>query len=246
MDKLVRYSRILNWATAISMVALLAMVFLYAPVERTMGNVHRILYFHVGTAWAALLTFGIALIAGVMYLRKPSRKLDIVSMASAEVGLVFITMTIAAGSVWGRPAWGTWWDWSPRLTSVTVMWLVYVAYFVLRSAIPDPEKRARFAAVYVIAAFVTVLLTYTSVRFLRDIHPTVVGPVTENVAKGNAAQGASELGSGIASARMGQTLGAATAVFTLVYVAWLTQRYRLEVLSDHVERLKYKLSSRPR
>lgn len=228
----------LNYFALFGLVSLLAMIFLYAPTELTMGNVHRLLYFHVGTAWVAAGTFFVALICGALYLQKKEEKWDILSMGSAEIGFVFFTMTIAAGSIWGKAAWGTWWVWSPRLTSVTIMWLVYAAYFMLRGAVENREQRARFAAVYIMLAFVTVLVTYVSIRFWRDIHPVVVGGVTESVAQANSAEGKSEFANGIESMRMGLTLAYSCVAFSLIYTAWLANRFRLQRLIDETEQLK--------
>jgi len=170
---------------AILMLAIsMLVIFFYAPTEQTMGNVQRIFYFHVGTAWVAAVAFFVALISGVAYLRKPSPTWDMLAVGSVEIGLVFTSMTIVSGSVWGRPAWGTWWTWSPRLTSITVLWLVYAAYFMLRGAVEDEERRGRFSAVYVIAGFVTVIITFLSIRLLlfrncqheNGHHPKRVGP----------------------------------------------------------------------
>ena len=155
-----------------------------------------------------------------------------------EVGLAFTTMTILSGSIWGRPAWNTWWIWSPRLTSITVMWLVYVAYFMLRGAIDDEERRARFAAVYVIFGFVTVIFTFLSIRILRDIHPVVIGTASE------AAEGGSEFSSGVESARMGMTLLMSTITFSVLYAAWLIYRYRLQLLLDETAALKARVIMR--
>ncbi len=230
--RLDKISLILNWTATLLLLACLLLIFFYAPTERTMGNVQRILYFHVGVAWVSAIAYFIALLSGVMYLLRPAKKWDIISLASVEIGLAFTTMTIVAGSVWGRAAWNTWWIWSPRLTSITVMWLVYVAYFMLRGAIEDEEKRSRFAAVYVIAGFVTVIFTFLSIRFLRDIHPVVIGTASE------AAEGGSEFESGLDSAKMGMTLLASTVVFSVLYAAWVVFRYRLQLTLDDVAALK--------
>ena len=178
-ERIDRVVPILNGAAGLMLLVSLFMIFFYAPDELTMGNVQRIFYFHVGSAWVAAITFLISLIAGVSYLIRPSKTKDTIALASVEIGVVFATMTIVSGSIWGRPAWNTWWIWSPRLTSMTVMWLVYVAYFMLRGAIDDDDRRGRFAAVYVIAAFITVLMAYVSIRLLRDIHPVVFGGAAE-------------------------------------------------------------------
>jgi heme exporter protein C len=209
----------------------LVVVFFYAPVELTMGNVQRIFYFHVGSAWVASVAFFIALLSGIGYLRNPSRTWDTIAVGSVEIGLVFTTMTIVSGSVWGRPAWNTWWIWSPRLTSITVLWLVYVAYFMLRGAIEDEEKRGRFAAVYVIAGFVTVIITFLSIRLLRDIHPVIIGQGSE------AAEGLQEF-SGIDSLKMVITLNVSVLTFTVLYLAWLANRLRLQRMVDEAAALK--------
>lgn len=233
---------ILNIASGLMMAVLLFMIFFFAPDERTMGNVQRIFYFHVGAAWTAAVTFFIALLAGILYLRRPSKTLDIISLASVEVGIVFITMTIVAGSVWGRPAWNTWWIWSPRLTSVTVMWLVYVAYLMLRGAIEDEERRGRLAAVYVIAAFVTVIMTYASVRLLRDIHPVVFGGTLES-AQG-ADEGLQEIAPGLDSAKMGITLTVSLITFTIIYLSALANRIKLQRMVDEAAALKSRVIAR--
>lgn len=230
--------RTLNLIATICLAVCILMVFFYAPIERTMGNVQRILYFHVGSGWTAAIAYFIALIGGILYLRRPHKKWDTLSLASVEIGLVFTTMNIVSGSIWGYPAWNTWWIWSPRLTSITVMWLVYVAYFMLRGAVDDEGKRGRFAGVYVIAGFVTVIFTYLSIRFLRDIHPVVVGTASE------IAEGGSEFGSGIESARMGITLAFSTFTFTMIYIAWLANRMRLQNILDQTARLRVRVLTR--
>ena len=237
LDKSVR---IANWAAAVAIFIALLAIFFYAPVERTMGNVQRIFYFHVGSAWVGAVAFFVALVAGILYLRQSDRKWDTVAVASVEIGLVFLTMAAVAGSVWGKPAWNTWWLWSPRLTLITIAWLTYAAYFMLRGAIEDEERRGRFAAVYVIVAFVTIIMAYISVRILRDIHPVVVGGAMES------AQGASEglqEFSGLDSAKMGITLLISTTAFSLLYVAWMLNRIRLQHLADAVKDLKVQVTA---
>lgn len=227
----------LNILAAAMIFITLLVIFIFAPTEQTMGNVQRIFYFHVGSAWVASIAFFVSLLAGVMYLRRPARTWDAVAVASVEIGLVFTTMTIASGSVWGRPAWNTWWIWSPRLTSITVLWLVYVAYFMLRGAVEDEEKRSRFSAVYVVAAFVTVIITYLSIRFLRDIHPVLFGEASET------AEGLQEFG-GLDSMRMGMTVGLSTLTFSVLYLAWLANRLRLQRMADRAAELKTRVLTR--
>ena len=241
LARLNRTIRILNVVAFIAVVVALGMIFFYAPVERTMGNVQRIFYFHVGSAWVGALAFFVALVAGVMFLRKPEKKWDTAAVAAVEIGLVFLSMAIVSGSVWGRPAWNTWWLWSPRLTLVTIAWLTYAAYFMLRGAIEDPERRGRFSAVYVIISFVTIILTYISIRVLRDIHPVVFGGTLES-AQG-AAEGLQEF-SGVDSLRMVLTLNASVIAFTLTFAAWMANRIRLQRLIDSTQQLKMRVAAR--
>ncbi len=239
--RLDRTVRILNIVAAVALIITLGMIFFYAPVERTMGNVQRLFYFHVGSAWVGALAFFVALVCGIAYLRKPQRKWDTAAVAAVEIGLVFLSMAIVSGSVWGKPAWNTWWLWSPRLTLVTIAWLTYAAYFMLRGAIEDEERRGRFAAVYVIIAFVTIIMTYISIRILRDIHPVVFGGAAES-AQG-AAEGLQEF-SGVDSLRMVVTLNAAVVTFTLIFAAWMANRIRLQRMRDEVEQLKMRVTAR--
>jgi heme exporter protein C len=233
---------ILNGAAAVMLLVSMFMVFYFAPDERTMGNVQRIFYFHVGAAWVAAVTFLVALIAGTSYLIRPSRTKDTIAAASVEIGVVFTTMTIASGAIWGRPAWNTWWIWSPRLTSITVMWLVYVAYFMLRGAIEDEDRRGRFSAVYVVAAFVTVLMTYVSIRLLRDIHPVVFGTALQTAQGGE--EGLQDIAPGLDSAKMGITLTMTVTTFSLIYAAWLANRIRLQRIIDEAGALKMQVIAR--
>lgn len=228
-------SDLLNWIALIGMIVMMGMIFIYAPTERTMGYVQRIFYFHVGTAWVAALTFLVSLICGGLYLwnRRPS--LDTISAASVEIGVAFVTMTIVSGAIWGKPAWNTYWVWSPRLTSITIMWLVYIAYFILRSVIYDDEKRRRFSAVYVIAGFVTVIITYGSIRVLRDIHPVMFGGALESAA--GMEQGLQEF-SGLDSLRMVVTLNTAVVCFTLLYMAWVANRLKMAKMQDGIDRVR--------
>jgi heme exporter protein C len=169
-----RLQRALLAATlAVGLVALY-MAFVYAPKEATMGDVQRIFYFHVGAAWTACLAFFVVFLGGLAYLRTRDRRWDALALSSAEIGVVFTTITLATGSIWAKPAWGTWWTWDPRLTTTTVLWLIYVSYLILRGAIDEPERRASFAAAVGIVGFVDVPIVFLSIRLWRTIHPVLV------------------------------------------------------------------------
>jgi heme exporter protein C len=135
MPKAPRWLTILNVVTAILMLIALALVFLYAPEEKTMGQIQRIFYFHVPSAWLSFMAFGVTALAGAIYLATGKQFWDQVASSSVEVGLVLTVMATASGSIWARPAWNTWWTWDPRLTTYTIMALIYVAYLMLRQGI---------------------------------------------------------------------------------------------------------------
>ena len=234
VNRLGRSIRILNWLAAIMLLTSLILIFFYVPMERTMGQVQRIFYFHVGAAWTSSVAFFVALLSGIIYLIKPHKNWDAIAVASVEIGLIFTTMTIASGSIWGRPAWNTWWIWSPRLTSITVLWLVYAAYFMLRGAIEDPDRRGRYSAVYAIAGFVTVIITFYSIRLLRDIHPALIG-------SGEEAQGTQEL-----TGPMVFTMVYSFLTFSMLYASWLLNRIQLQRLQDDVNQLKLRVMARLR
>jgi heme exporter protein C len=212
-------------------IALLAvatfLVFFYAPVERVMGQVQKVFYFHVATAWIGLLSFAVAAVGGVVYLRTHNMDWDVVGLASVEIGMVFLMVAIITGSIWARPIWNTWWTWDPRLTTVTITELIYAAYFMLRSGLDEPERRARFGAVYAIIGAISVPLTFLSIRIFRTIHPVVIGGSDPN------ASGAFDM-----APKMLTTFLFSLLAFTVVYAALLWHRIRLGKLAEKVELMK--------
>ncbi|MFQ6002019.1 MAG: cytochrome c biogenesis protein, partial [Anaerolineae bacterium] len=119
-------------ACFLAMTLALYMVFIYAPIEKTMGVVQKIFYFHVSSAWVSFLAFFIVFLASFAYLLRPKRKLDILASSAAEIGLVFCTIVLVTGPIWAKPVWGIWWTWDARLTFTLVLWLIYVSYLMLR------------------------------------------------------------------------------------------------------------------
>lgn len=213
---------ILALASTVAILTALGMVFLYAPREATMGDVQRIFYFHVSSAWVGFFAFFVTFLAGILYLARRERRWDILALSSVEVGLTFITMAVLTGSLWARPVWGTYWTWEPRLTISAVQLLIYIAYGMLRRTVEGPERQARFAAVYGIVAFVTVPLSWFAIRWWRTIHPDLFTG-----------------GGGMAiTPRMVHTLLVSLGAFTLLYVTLLRQRIRLERFSDRVAALR--------
>jgi heme exporter protein C len=229
-----RLTIILTLAAVAMMWGGLAMVFLYAPREANMGDVQRIFYFHLGSAWVGFFAFFVTMVSGVLYLWKQEERWDTLGVSSAEIGTVFMTMAIISGSLWARPVWNTWWTWDPRLTISAIQWLLYLAYFMLRAGIEDPGRRARFSAVYGIIAFLTVPLSFLSIRIWRTIHPVVVAGDS-----GESAEGSFSM-----TAAMRHTLFFSLAAFTVLYFMLLRYRLRLAWADERIARLRQRVLSR--
>ncbi len=169
---------IIGWLAAAGLLAGLVMGFGVAPREVTQGNVQRIMYLHVPSVWVAYVAFAVVFVASIAYLALRAAAADRLAHASAEVGVVFTGLTIATGSIWGKPTWGTWWTWDARLTSVAILFVMYIGYLLLRGMIEEPERAARFAAVLGIVAALNIPLVHFSVVWWRTLHqpPSLMKP----------------------------------------------------------------------
>ena len=162
------------FAGVVGTVVLHWMVFFWVPTEATMGVVQRIFYIHVPAAWVAFMAFGIVALCSAVYLWLKDDRLDMAAVAAAEGGMVFTTIVLLTGPLWGKIAWGTWWVWEPRLTLTLLLWFIYLGYFMVRSATTNPERGRRFSAVVGILGALNIPLIHLSVVWFRSLHP---GPV---------------------------------------------------------------------
>jgi heme exporter protein C len=222
---------ILDIASVVSLGVAAYFALVFAPTELVMGNVQRVFYFHVGTAWVGMVGFILAAVAGIVYLVTKDMKWDRFEVAAVEVSTMFFFITIVLGSIWARPAWNTWWTWDPRLTTAAVTELIYIAYFMLRAGIEDPEKRARFGAVYTLLGGISVPITFMVIRLFRTIHPVVIGNESA------AAQGGFSMTPNMVTAML-----VAFAAFTIIFLDLMWHRIRLGGLQEKVEQLKLKVS----
>ncbi|MBI2916973.1 MAG: cytochrome c biogenesis protein CcsA [Chloroflexi bacterium] len=206
---------------AAGMVAALYLAFLYAPTEAMMGDVQRIFYFHVPMAWVAFLAFGVVFAGSVLYLWKGEERWDRLAYAAAHLGVIFTSLNVVTGILWAKPIWGTWWVWDPRLTTTTVLWIIYIAYLVVHNA-AETGRGSHFAAVFGIVGFVDVPVVYMSIRWWRTMHPAPV------IAGGS--------DSGLAPSML-FTLLFSVGLFTLFFVYLLRQSLSLSHLEAEVERL---------
>lgn len=197
-------------------------VFIYAPTETIMGHIQRIFYFHMGTVWVATVAFIIVFIASIMYLINGRRKWDVLAYTSAELGVLFITLTIITGSIWAKPVWGTWWTWDPQLTTTFILWILYIVYLLIRANSGYDEKKAKYSAVFAIIAFIDLPLVYISARVMRGISPVVFGP-----------------GGGGIEPKMMHVLLITLVSFTLLFILLLAERIKIENLKYKVNKLIY-------
>lgn len=203
------------------MTAAVGLIFFYAPTEREMGDIQRIFYFHVPLAWIAFLAFFIVALCGALYLWKREPKWDAVAHSSAEIGVLFTTLVLITGPLWARPVWGSWWEWEARLTSSLVLWMIYLAYLLVRGYAAEEERGARFAAVVGIIGFLDVPIVYLSVNLWRTQHPP-------------------ELVSDLGGAML-FTLIVSLFAFTVLFIVLLRQRTAVRMLERRLKSLRRRM-----
>jgi len=164
-------TKIIAVTTAILVFISLYLVFGYAQIESTMLEVQKIFYYHVSAALTLYLAFGVNCLFSIKYLIQRKADDDLLAAAAAEIGLIFCTIVLLSGPIWARYAWNTWWNWEPRLTSTLVLWLMYIGYFILRSAL-EADKRKLYSAVLGVIAFVDVPIVHFATKFWKsEAHP---------------------------------------------------------------------------
>jgi len=198
-------------------------VFFWVPTEASMGIVQRIFYIHLPAAWVAFLAFGIVALCSAMFLWLGDTKLDLAARSAAEGGVLFTTVVLTSGPLWGKLAWGTWWTWEPRLTLTLLLWFIYVGYFLVRNATENPERNRKLAAVVGIVGALNIPLIHVSVLWFRSLHPQ---PVVARVD-----------GPSLHPAML-TTVLTALGAFTLVFLSLFLLRYgvgRMESLREERE-----------
>jgi heme exporter protein C len=192
-----------------------------APADAVQGDVQRLMYVHVPSAWLAYLAFFVVFVASIAYLRTKKSRWDRLAASSAELGVLFTALAIALGMLWGKPVWGTWWTWDPRLTTTAVLLLIYIGYLAVRRITDNPGRRARWAAVVGIIGFIDVPIVHLSVVWWRSLHQ---GPTFFR------------LGGPQIEGTMLLALLVGVAAFTLTYAYLMTVRLRVGRLEERAAR----------
>jgi len=216
--------RILGMLAAAALAISTFLSLVVAPPDAVQGDVQRLMYIHVPAAWLAYLSFLVVFVASIAYLRTKKARWDRLAGASAEIGVMFTALAIVLGALWGKPIWGTWWTWDPRLTTTALLWLLYASYLLLRSAVPEPHRQAAFGAVVGIVGFADVPIVFMSIRWWRSLHPAVMNPGRLSI-----------------SSEMLVALIIALAAFTLLYVCLLLLRAHVEESRRRLEEAKQAL-----
>ena len=208
-------------AAGILLVVGVTLAFWYSPIDASsMGFSQKIFYYHVPIAAAGLVAYGVAFVAAILYLRSQDLKWDRLGYVSVRVGLLFSILVMATGMIWGRASWGVWWAWEPRLTTYLLACFLYAAYWVLRSVVDEEQRRATYAAVFAIIAFIDVPITYFSTRLMPSgLHPVL---------------------SGLAGS-MAVSFGICMLGMLLLMAALIRRDYEIELIKDRVTDLKTSL-----
>jgi heme exporter protein C len=209
--------RILGAAALLAMLVGSAIGLFVVPADAAQGNVQRLMYVHVPAAWLAFFAFFLVFLMSVLYLIQRDLRWDRVAAASAEIGVVFTALTLLLGMMWGKPTWGVWWTWDPRLTTTAILLAIYVGYLALRSFADDSDKRARWASIVGIIGFANVPIVYMSVTWWRTLHQPPSSPrsVAPDIL---------------------WTLLLNLAAFSLVYAYLMVRRVRLAKLEGELEK----------
>lgn len=212
--------------TFIVITAALFLIFVYVPTEREMGVIQRIFYFHVPLAWTSFLAFGVIFVCSLAYLKTGKRKWHRAARSSAEIGIIFTTLVLITGPIWGKAVWGVWWTWDARLTTTLMLWFIYLAYLFVGTYSADEARGARYSAVVGVIGFLDVPVIAMAIVLWRSQHP---GPV---IFEG-----------GLAGSML-LTLLVSLAGFTLLFSYLLARTVALKKAADDIRQLRNSIMKR--
>ena len=217
-------------ASALLMATTLYLVYFWAPTEQNLGVSQRIFYFHVPLGWIGMVSIIVVAIASLLHLITGRQRWDDLAYSTAELGVIYASLILVTGAIWGKPAWGVWWTWDPKLTTTLVLWFIYVAYLMIRAYGPMGSQGKRFASVIALIGAIDAPIIYMASIWWRTAHPALnIGP---------AASDAEALG----SSRIYMTLLVSVVTFTVMYIALLTERYAMRKSESDLDELHQRMA----
>jgi heme exporter protein C len=223
VQQLGRIEKPVGVLAALGVLVAFGMIAAYAPLEVEQGEVQKIFYVHVPSAWTAFLAVTVVFLASILFLLTRDRVWDEIAASAGEIALVFLSIVLTTGPLWGRPVWNTWWTWDARLTYTLILWLVFAAYQLVRPFAADSERGARFAAVLSIVGFVDLPIIHFSVLWWRTLHPK---PIVMDPVGGKHLDPA-----------MFQTLMFTLGAWTLLFLFFLAKRVQIEHRRNELDAL---------
>ena len=217
-------------ASALLMALTLYLVYFWAPTEQNLGVSQRIFYFHVPLGWIGMVSIIIVAVASIMHLATGRQRWDDLAYSTAELGVIYASLILVTGAIWGKPVWGVWWTWDPKLTTTLVLWFIYVAYLMIRAYGPMGSQGRRFASVIALIGAIDAPIIYMASIWWRTAHPALnIGPAADEAES-------------IGDSRIYITLLVSVIAFTVMYVALLTERYALRKSESDLDELHQRMA----
>ena len=201
----------------------LYLVYFWAPTEQNLGVSQRIFYFHVPLGWIGMVSIIVVAVASILHLTTGRQKWDDLAYSTAELGVIYASLILVTGAIWGKPVWGVWWTWDPKLTTTLVLWFVYVGYLMVRAYGPAGGQGKRFASVIALIGAIDAPIIYKATDWWRSAHPDNNIP--------------SDL-----DGRMLLTLLVSVVTFTVIYLFMLMERYSLRKSESDLDELHQRLA----
>ena len=210
-------------ASALLMALTLYMVYMWVPTEQNLGVSQRIFYFHVPLGWIGMVSIIVVAVASILHLYTGKQKWDDLAYSTAELGIIFASLILITGAVWGKPVWGVWWTWDAKLTTTLVLWFIYAGYLMVRAYGPAGTQGRRFASVIALIGAIDAPIIYKATDWWRSAHPERNVPFDLNE-------------------QMALTLLVSVVTFTIIYVYMLMERYSLRRSESDLDELHQRIA----
>jgi len=214
--------------SAALMAVTLYMVFMWVPTEQNLGVSQRIFYFHVPLGWIGMVSIMVVAVASFLHLITGKQKWDSLAYATAELGVIFASLILVTGSIWGKPVWGVWWTWDAKLTTTLILWFIYVGYLMVKAYAPKGSQGRRYASVVALIGAIDAPIIYMATVWWRTAHPDLnIGPLAD---------------SDSLDSKIALTFLVSMITFTVFYIFMLMERYSLKLTETALDELHQKIT----